>query len=88
MELATSIRNAMIYLGHKWSFRDRNGTGPAVDTPTVHEVDSFIQTAVGHLGDRPGGWFESGRILIKNDYGTRDVYVHVGTIEIEENNND
>lgn len=88
MELATKIREIFISLGYKWSFKDRNHSGPALDTPTLDEVVSFLDNAVDMLDDSAGSWMESGQILIKNDYGhDKDVYVRIGTIN-KENNND
>lgn len=88
MELANSIRDLFVRKGWKWAYK-RDGER-VLDTPTVDDVDSLINNMAGKLDSKAGSWVESGRLLIKNDYGERDVYVHMGTIDInnEENNND
>lgn len=86
MELANSIRELFVRMGYKWRFN--RGGESVLDTPTVEDVDSMIKTAADRLDSSGGSWIESGRILIKSDSGFKDVYVHMGTINNEENDND
>lgn len=86
MELAHRIRDMFVRLGYQWRYQ--RGGDSVLDTPTVDDIDSYIEVASGQLDNNAGSWVESGRLLIKNDYGHKDIYVHIGTINNEENNND
>lgn len=85
MELASNIRDLFVRMGYKW--RVKSGGEPVLDTPSLDDVESLIDNMSGRLDNNAGSWVESGRILIKNDYGYRDVYVYMGTIDTKENNN-
>lgn len=86
MELANNIRDLFVRMGYKWSVKSPQGS--TLDTPAVDDIESLIDNMSDRLDNNAGSWVESGRILIKNDYGYRDVYVYMGTIETKENNND
>lgn len=86
MELSSNIRDLFVRMGYKW--RIKRGDESVLDTPSLDDVESLIENMSEQLDNNAGSWVESGRILIKNDYGYRDVYVHMGTIDTKENNND
>lgn len=79
--LAHNIRELFVKMGYKWAFiRDRERV---LDTPTVDDVESAVESMASRLDNNTGSWVESGRILIKNDVDVRDVYVYMGTIDKE-----
>ena len=85
MTLASNIRDVFIKMGYKWSFR-RNGER-VLDTPTVDDLDSFITSTTLVMDEHDATTLECGRLFFVSDGDTKDVYVYMGTIN-EENNND
>lgn len=80
MELANNIHSIFVRHGYQWTI---NGT---LTTPSVEDIKDLLDKLGAIMDDDPTATtIETGRLLVRTNNEHRDVYVHVGDYN-EENN--